>query len=97
MDRRLRHLWTALLLTALVITVWPLLAHAHRQAIVPEAATAQEGSPTEPPTTPPGGRSWTTYTEENGLGESYVQAIALDGEGTIWFGTLGGASRFWPG
>jgi ligand-binding sensor domain-containing protein len=40
---------------------------------------------------------WTTYTEEDGLAYDGVTAIAVDGEGALWFGTsLGGVSRFDP-
>jgi hypothetical protein len=40
---------------------------------------------------------WTTYAVEDGLGDDWVKAIALDGEGALWFGTYGGGvSRFQP-
>ena len=31
----------------------------------------------------------TTYTVEDGLGDDWVKAIAVDGEGALWFGTYG--------
>lgn len=34
------------------------------------------------------------YTTEDGLAQSQVRTIAEDAEGFLWFGTLGGASRF---
>lgn len=37
---------------------------------------------------------FTQYTPEDGLAQSQVRAIAQDAEGYLWFGTLGGASRF---
>ncbi|MBK6829917.1 MAG: hypothetical protein IPG92_03840 [Flavobacteriales bacterium] len=33
-------------------------------------------------------------TSKDGLAQSQVRTIAQDGEGYLWFGTLGGASRF---
>jgi ligand-binding sensor domain-containing protein len=40
------------------------------------------------------GEAWTTYTEEDGLASNWVYAIAVDGEGALWFGTDSGVSRF---
>jgi ligand-binding sensor domain-containing protein/two-component sensor histidine kinase len=37
---------------------------------------------------------FTQYTPKEGLAQSQVRAIAQDREGYLWFGTLGGASRF---
>ncbi|MBK9759976.1 MAG: histidine kinase [Flavobacteriales bacterium] len=37
---------------------------------------------------------FTQYTPNDGLAQSQVRAIAQDAEGYLWFGTLGGASRF---
>lgn len=37
---------------------------------------------------------WTVYTFEDGLAHNYVNAMAVDQEGTVWFGTASGASRF---
>lgn len=37
---------------------------------------------------------FTQYTPKEGLAQSQVRAIAQDAEGYLWFGTLGGASRF---
>ncbi|HRH38995.1 MAG TPA: two-component regulator propeller domain-containing protein, partial [Flavobacteriales bacterium] len=34
------------------------------------------------------------YTSKDGLAQSQVRAMAQDAEGYLWFGTLGGASRF---
>lgn len=34
------------------------------------------------------------YTTEDGLAQSQVRAIAEDDQGFLWFGTVGGASRF---
>ncbi|MBK6284271.1 MAG: hypothetical protein IPF54_17990 [Draconibacterium sp.] len=38
--------------------------------------------------------NWTALTVENGLVNNFVQAIASDKEGKIWFGTKGGISVF---
>jgi ligand-binding sensor domain-containing protein len=38
--------------------------------------------------------NWTAFTMENGLVNNFVQAIASDKEGKIWFGTKGGISVF---
>jgi len=41
------------------------------------------------------GKSWTTYTEEDGLASDRVTSIVCDREGRVWFGTKrSGASRF---
>ena len=37
---------------------------------------------------------FTQYTPKEGLAQSQVRCIAQDGEGYLWFGTLGGVSRF---
>jgi hypothetical protein len=37
---------------------------------------------------------WTGFTTRNGLVNNFVQAIALDKSGKIWFGTKGGVSIF---
>jgi ligand-binding sensor domain-containing protein/two-component sensor histidine kinase len=37
---------------------------------------------------------FTQYTPKEGLAQSQVRAIAQDAEGYLWFGTLGGVSRF---
>ncbi len=37
---------------------------------------------------------FTQYTPEDGLAQSQVRSITQDAEGYLWFGTLGGASRF---
>jgi ligand-binding sensor domain-containing protein len=43
------------------------------------------------------GIAWTNYTTEDGLASNAVNAIALDAEGALWFGTDGGGvSRFTP-
>jgi hypothetical protein len=34
------------------------------------------------------------YTAEHGLASNSVEALAMDGEGALWFGTRGGVSRF---
>ncbi len=34
------------------------------------------------------------FTTKDGLAQSQLRAIAQDGDGYLWFGTLGGASRF---
>lgn len=34
------------------------------------------------------------FTAQDGLAQSQVRAMAQDGDGYLWFGTLGGASRF---
>jgi len=38
--------------------------------------------------------AFTPYTTLDGLAQSQVRAIAQDSSGYLWFGTLGGASRF---
>jgi ligand-binding sensor domain-containing protein len=38
--------------------------------------------------------NWTIYNTENGLVNDFVQAIAIDTEGKVWFGTKGGISVF---
>ena len=40
------------------------------------------------------GRSFTQYTEEQGLSSDHVTAIAQDDEGNLWFGTDRGLCRF---
>lgn len=37
---------------------------------------------------------FTQYTPKDGLAQSQVRSIAQDAEGYLWFGTLGGVSRF---
>jgi len=37
---------------------------------------------------------WTVFNKENGLVDNFVQAIAADKKGNIWFGTKGGISVF---
>jgi len=37
---------------------------------------------------------WTVYNKENGLVDNFVQAIAVDKKGNLWFGTKGGISVF---
>ncbi len=38
--------------------------------------------------------AFTQYTTQNGLAQSQVRCMAQDSAGYLWFGTLGGASRF---
>jgi len=38
--------------------------------------------------------TWTTYNTSDGLASDNVKAIAVDGEGNIWFGTSNGVSVF---
>ena len=38
--------------------------------------------------------NWTVFNTENGLVNNFVQAIAVDPEGKMWFGTKGGVSVF---
>jgi ligand-binding sensor domain-containing protein len=40
------------------------------------------------------GKTWTTYTAQNGLGGNFVHAITIDRNGSLWVGTNGGVSRF---
>ncbi len=50
------------------------------------------------------GETWTNYTQEStdadgaepwdGLPKDYIQAIAVDGKGTVWIGTGGGLTQF---
>ena len=37
---------------------------------------------------------WTVFNKENGLVDNFVQAIACDAKGNLWFGTKGGVSVF---
>ncbi len=39
-------------------------------------------------------RNWTEFNTKNGLINNFVQAIAIDNKGNIWFGTRGGISCF---
>lgn len=39
-------------------------------------------------------KNWETYTEEDGLVNNYVQSIAEDLTGNMWFGTQNGLSEF---
>lgn len=50
-------------------------------ALLPMAAEAQQ-------------HMFTQYTPKDGLAQSQVRAMAQDEHGYMWFGTLGGASRF---
>jgi hypothetical protein len=38
--------------------------------------------------------NWTVFDTKNGLVNNYVQAIAVDKKGKLWFGTKGGVSAF---
>lgn len=38
--------------------------------------------------------NWTVFTTENGLVNNFVQAIDVDPEGRLWFGTKGGVSVY---
>jgi hypothetical protein len=38
--------------------------------------------------------NWTIFNTESGLVDNYVQAIAVDKKGNVWFGTKGGVSLF---
>jgi ligand-binding sensor domain-containing protein len=40
------------------------------------------------------GKSWITYSTENGLGGNFVHVLAVDPEGNLWAGTEGGVSTF---
>ncbi|MEO5656971.1 MAG: two-component regulator propeller domain-containing protein [Nitrospiria bacterium] len=40
------------------------------------------------------GRTWTTYTNADGLGGNYIHALGIDRDGLLWAGTDGGASWF---
>jgi ligand-binding sensor domain-containing protein len=37
---------------------------------------------------------WTVFNKDNGLVDNFVQAIAVDKNGKLWFGTKGGISVF---
>jgi ligand-binding sensor domain-containing protein len=39
---------------------------------------------------------WTTYTSAEGLADNFVKAIAAGPDGSMWFITLGGVSRYMP-
>ena len=39
---------------------------------------------------------WTTYTTADGLADNVVQAIVVDQDGGLWFGTYSGVSRYGP-
>ncbi|MBI3621068.1 MAG: hypothetical protein HY208_02615 [Nitrospirae bacterium] len=40
------------------------------------------------------GKTWTTFTKEQGLGGNFVLRLTMDSEGRVWAGTDGGASWF---
>jgi ligand-binding sensor domain-containing protein len=40
------------------------------------------------------GKTWTTFTKEEGLGGNFVLRLTMDPEGRVWAGTDGGASWF---
>jgi ligand-binding sensor domain-containing protein len=40
------------------------------------------------------GKTWTTYTTQDGLPSNWVGPIAVAPDGTVWFGTASGATRF---
>lgn len=40
------------------------------------------------------GKTWTTYTDKNGLGGNFIHTLAIDNDGILWAGTDGGASFF---
>jgi ligand-binding sensor domain-containing protein len=40
------------------------------------------------------GQMWTTYTADDGLASNWAGPIAVAPDGTVWFGTAGGATRF---
>jgi len=40
------------------------------------------------------GKTWTTFTKEQGLGGNFVLRLALDPQGHVWVGTDGGASWY---
>lgn len=40
------------------------------------------------------GKTWTNYTDRDGLAGNIVYALAQDGDGTLWVGTNRGLSRF---
>lgn len=40
------------------------------------------------------GKTWRNYTQSDGLGGNFVNALAFDSEGKLWAGTNGGASYF---
>ena len=42
----------------------------------------------------PGTGNWRTYDATDGLGSATVRSILQDREGHLWFGTLGGVSRY---
>ncbi|MEI8225718.1 MAG: two-component regulator propeller domain-containing protein [Bacteroidota bacterium] len=38
--------------------------------------------------------NWTVFNTDNGLVDNFVQAVAVDSKGNLWFGTKGGVSVF---
>lgn len=40
------------------------------------------------------GKTWKTYTKNDGLGGNFIHALAVESDGTLWAGTDGGASWF---
>ena len=42
------------------------------------------------------GKSWITYTEADGLAENMVDDIVVSDDGSIWFATYKGVSKFTP-
>lgn len=43
------------------------------------------------------GKTWTTYTDKNGLPGNFVSDIRVDAEGSVWIATDGGIGRFKDG
>jgi ligand-binding sensor domain-containing protein len=42
------------------------------------------------------GEAWVTFTVDDGLADNIVYSIAAAADGTLWFGTEGGVSRYRP-
>jgi len=40
------------------------------------------------------GKTWRTFTTENGLAYNHVSSVAVGPDGVVWFGTSGGVSRY---
>ncbi len=68
-------------------------------AIVPDAdgglwIGTDEGLYYEPDGAPGGAAAIAFLAQRNGLANNYVRAMAFDGEGALWLGTIAGVSRY---
>ncbi len=65
--------------------------------IIGFSALLYSGCSNETPTAPPLGPEWIVYTHDNSrLAGNRIRCIHIDSDGSLWFGTDSGASRFTP-